>query len=566
MTSRREFLIAGVGTVAASVGACGGGNSATTTETATPPASPTPPAPPAPPASPASPTHAKVLLSDAGSGVNQKFFNYHVRLVWRNSGGDWLDAAGAQQGSQSYALAQIPSTSITTPYNLNVTALVVASLAAGDTGMLLRGLSGAMQSVSRHDPNAALRPVVVVTRPDKSVQVCPCVSDAVLSPSTELSDNQGPVLAPGAGTSWIMQFDYGTLTPGDVADAQLVVNVLKYGPAQFALYRIDPPDIMPPGTVEQGLAQGKTLAQIAADPDVVFANDWPGSFPTAIYDGYTTAGCFSYQQDPQLGNCIEAAFTPGVGNGEAPVILDYYRSDHNLDGLDEAFLQYQIMFGPDWGPTEDGGKLPGIAGRYGRRPVYADPLLYEPLSGNGGDRTTGKHEPAGAKGVPVDWLSGWSARGWFPRFENDGNPYGDLTPVVLYVYWPGMPQTGSSPYAGTGQTFYVAGTAMAKGKAYTIEHRIKMNSIDLSSPDALGNGIGRTDGMIEVWLDGVKRPVLDYATLKPLTGICFRHHPSIKIDEAWLTIFLGGATHPVKRSSLRLGRIVFATKYIGLSS
>jgi hypothetical protein len=30
--------------------------------------------------------------------------------------------------------------------------------------------------VSRHDPNAALRPVVVVTRPDKSVQICPCIS------------------------------------------------------------------------------------------------------------------------------------------------------------------------------------------------------------------------------------------------------------------------------------------------------------------------------------------------------------------------------------------------------
>jgi hypothetical protein len=107
---------------------------------------------------------------------------------------------------------------------------------------------------------------------------------------------------------------------------------------------------------------------------------------------------------------------------------------------------------------------------------------------------------------------------------------------------------------------------MEKGKAYTIEHRIKMNSIDLSNPDVLGNGVGRTDGIIEVWLDGIKRPVLDYSTLKPLTGICFRHHPAIKIDEAWLTIFLGGATHPVKRSSLRLGRIVFATNYIGPSA
>lgn len=505
-----------------------------------------------------------MLLSDVGSGVNRKFFNYHLRLVWQNPGGDWLDAAGVPQGSQPFGVTQIPITSSTTPYNINVKSLLVASLAAGDTGMLLRGTSGAVQVVSRHDPNAALRPVVVVTRADKSVLTCPCISDAVLSPSTELSDAQGPILAPGSGTSWIMQFDYGTLTAADVADAELVVSVLKYGPAQFELYRINPPAIMPPGVVEQGLAQGKTLAEIAAHPDVVFANDWPGSFPKDIYLGYTTAGCFSYQQDPKLGNAIEAAFTPGIGNGEAPVILDYYRSDHSLDGLEEAFLQYRIVFGPDWGPTEDGGKLPGIAGRYGRRPVYQDPLLYEPVSGNGGDRTTGKHEPAGAKGIPVDWLSGWSARGWFPRFENDGNPYGDLTPVVLYVYWPGMPQTGSSIYAGTGQNFFVAGTAMEKGKAYTIEHRIKMNSIDLSSPDALGNGLGRTDGMIEVWVDGIKRPVLDYSTLKPLTGICFRHHPAIKIDEAWLTIFLGGATHPVKRSSLRLGRIVFATKYIGL--
>jgi hypothetical protein len=363
--------------------------------------------------------------------------------------------------------------------------------------------------------------------------------------------------------SWLLQFDYGALTAADIVDAQLVVTAIKYGPAQFAVYRIDPPPIMSVGSIEQGLAQGKTLAQIGADPNVIFAHDWPGSFPKDIYFGYTTAGCFSYQQDPQLGNCIEAAFTPNVGNGEAPVILDYYRSDHGLDGLEEAYYQHKIMFGPDWGPTEDGGKLPGMAGRYGRRPIYQDPLLYEPLAGNGGDRTTGRHEAAGANGVPVDWLSGWSARGWFPRFENDGNPYGDLTPVVLYVYWPAMPQTGSSQYAGTGQTFYVAGTAMEKGKVYTVEHRIKLNSIDLSNPDMLGNGIGRADGVIEVWLNGVKRPVLDYATLKPLTGICFRHHPSIKIDEAWIPIYLGGAAKVVKRSSLRLGRVVFATKYIG---
>ena len=139
-----------------------------------------------------------------------------------------------------------------------------------------------------------------------------------------------------------------------------------------------------------------------------------------------------------------------------------------------------------------------------------------------------------------------------------------LTPVVLYVYWPGMPQTGQSQYAGTGQTFFVGGTAMEKGKVYTIEHRIKMNSIDLSNPDALGNGAGRADGMIELWVDGVKRPVLDYATLKPIAGICFRHHPAIKIDEAWIDIYLGGVAKVVKSSSLRIGRVVFATKYIGL--
>ena len=105
---------------------------------------------------------------------------------------------------------------------------------------------------------------------------------------------------------------------------------------------------------------------------------------------------------------------------------------------------------------------------------------------------------------------------------------------------------------------------MEKGKVYTIEHRIKMNSIDLSNPDALGNGAGRADGMIELWVDGVKRPVLDYATLKPIAGICFRHHPAIKIDEAWIDIYLGGVAKVVKSSSLRLGRVVFATKYIGL--
>ncbi len=65
---------------------------------------------------------------------------------------------------------------------------------------------------------------------------------------------------------------------------------------------------------------------------------------------------------------------------------------------EEVYFRYYLRFADDWTPAR-GGKLPGIAGTYGR-------------AGWGGRRVNGR--------------DGWSARGLF-RGQKDG-----MTPIVFY--------------------------------------------------------------------------------------------------------------------------------------
>ncbi len=124
---------------------------------------------------------------------------------------------------------------------------------------------------------------------------------------TELSDTQGPIFAPGAGASWIMQFDYGTLAAADVADAARD-SALKFGPAQSALYRIDPPAIMPPGPSNKGSHRAKRCAD-RRESGCRFANDWPArsrrTFTKAIRPRAVSA-----TSDPQLGTASRPRSRP----------------------------------------------------------------------------------------------------------------------------------------------------------------------------------------------------------------------------------------------------------------
>lgn len=230
-----------------------------------------------------------------------------------------------------------------------------------------------------------------------------------------------------------------------------------------------------------------------------------------------------YRPDPGWVNGVWNDGPPPVGIGFSPCSADWRFSKHGRTGPDQCYMRYYWSPNADYQCTVQGKKLPGLAGRYG---PY----------GNGGRSTTGKMERNG--------LSGWSARTLaIAGVSADA-------PIVLatYLYWADM----GTDY---GHDFVWNCNPVKPDDVVCIEIFASMNSIDMTAPDALGNGVGRSDGVLTAWVNGVV--ALEMKKLR------FRHHPDIHIDEIWLDHYHGG-TKPAERvHSFWMGGIVAASEYIG---
>lgn len=137
-------------------------------------------------------------------------------------------------------------------------------------------------------------------------------------------------------------------------------------------------------------------------------------------------------------------------------------------GFEELFMSYWIRFeGLDGGDFDfrRGGKLPGFAG------------------GHTSVASGGGHE-----GILPDGRNGWSARA---TFAADGRGY-------QYLYHPdnSNPLVGDRKY-GENRSWMLDGKPFhfASNRWYRVLQHIKMNSIDPAT------GLGRTDGVIHVWID-----------------------------------------------------------------
>src|SRR5260221_1761709 len=209
MTTRSEFLIAGVGTVAASVAACGGGDAGSAVPTS--PASPTPPpSPPAPPTSPpgsvppppTAPTGFEdpILIYDGPGGITGTHL-YANLLPWRNPLGDWLDADGVSQGTKTFGETPV-ATNQTGQVTVDVTRLVALG---GEPSLVLRGLtvgsnSPAFVFKSRESGSG---PKLAVTYKDGSSDLIPVMYDAECNISTAYVIGGNPTLTVGSPNAYL---------------------------------------------------------------------------------------------------------------------------------------------------------------------------------------------------------------------------------------------------------------------------------------------------------------------------------------------------------------------------
>jgi hypothetical protein len=171
----------------------------------------------------------------------------------------------------------------------------------------------------------------------------------------------------------------------------------------------------------------------------------------------------------------------------------------------EIYFRYYLRLGNDWDPAR-GGKLPGIAGTYGR---------------------------GGWGGRPSDGRNGWSARGQF-NGRQDGK-----TPIGFYCYHADMKGRYGNSWIWTRDDLGY----LQNNRWYCIEQYARLNTP------------GANDGILRGWVDG------KLAFEK--TDVRMRDVPELKIECVWINIYHGGKWSATSDDHLYIDNVVIARRYVG---
>lgn len=188
--------------------------------------------------------------------------------------------------------------------------------------------------------------------------------------------------------------------------------------------------------------------------------------------------------------------------------LAYHFRERTGAEPDEIFFRYYLRFSDDWKP-ERGGKLPGLAGTYGR---------------------------AGWGGRRVDGTDGWSARGLF-QGQRDGR-----TPIGFYCYHADMPGRYGDEWVWREGDF----PGLENNRWYCIEQHVRLNSP------------GKNDGILRGWVDGV--PAFEK------TDVRMRNVDALKIETAWLNLYYGGTWTATADYHLYIDDVAISRQPIGLTA
>ena len=467
-------------------------------------------------------------LNDAGA--NCEYFDTAARLGWQHKRGDWKDAKGVEQGQAPFSETPVQDTDKSRMVSLDVTNLVQGWIndAFPNDGMLMRPVPGKAGGLivfhSREAEELKLRPTLMLTFVDGRNDYLFPSADTYLDCSTVRALGTEKVLKAGPDNNLAMRFELPPQVKGRrlaLATLQMVATSTQYGDSVLGVYRLDPPGSEKPGKPEAGLAAAYPNDQgIDKDPAVVMAtgfekwnwqSDWSHIGKSRTYEVVS--------RDERLG------FAPLQGQALRVVIphnstlgldMRYNFKDKLGREPEEIYFRYYLRFADDWHPTVDGGKLPGIAGTYDTTKTGG---------GWGGEKSDG--------------TNGWSMRGSFLREADAGSSFHDLVAVGNYAYHADM-----QDYYGEHWPWSRAGLGYLKrNRWYCIEQYVKMNTV------------GRKDGVLRVWVDGM--PAFEK------TDIRYRTIDSLKIEKIWMNVYHGGTKPPGRDLHLYIDNVVIAKRYIG---
>jgi hypothetical protein len=490
---------------------------------------------------------------DTADGVSCRHYDVAVGLLWPHGQARWLDASGAVDGARAFDVQVADPQAQKPTLRWNVTALVQGWALGGfsNEGLVLAGVGskpGGAQFHSRESPEIGFRPSLQVTYLDGGSELLGPAADADLDCSTQAGTGSGPTLNAGPKNAVVMRFDLQRLRKGQARDVKRAELILVRTPAtvfatgSLGVFRLETPFGKPMPPVELGLATTFPGDQgIDKHPEVLFAERFDGN----QIDPRWTPGDRSVRMvlepvSPSPANALPAggAPAPAVGHGAGAALmapaaiaanslrssipagkntgldLRYDFKPRGQAEPDEVYMRYYLRLGREWRSITDAGKLPGLAGTYGK---------------------------VGWGGRGWDGQLGWSARGGFIKGLPVDHPLFGRVPLASYVY---HSKAGPSGYGETLTWSGAQGTGVVETERWVcVEQFIKLNTP------------GMEDGVLKAWVDG--RLVFERSNFK------FRDNPQVRIQNAWMDVYYGGADPSPRSYSFHIDNVVIAKRYIG---
>lgn len=541
-------------------------------------------------------------------GANYKYWNRRLQIPWvHETTGDFLDANGVEQGDKPFSSLPLPSVG---EYNDgDVTALVAKAITSGtNRGMYLRAKGASVRVAGRLGMAPKLRVVTSAGTFTPGVQF---TANWFAAHRQKLPRNSTDHLDLSDTSFGVIRFDLSRVT-GVVQSATISLYLVQRSSADAGIdfFEANPPRfVVGAGDFEPtlGLAAEVGEANLSAHGDVLMAGHFlgtptgPRSSNSQSTKSPSMAGVdIRYQHAVQIvddpdapgtaywrGQCINV--TPGSANRDPlqiwKKVMFADRNDvkYPVDRetlLEEAYFRMYVMLEDDWLDRTEGAKF-GICWDL-RLGIWDDVAgWWSSQGGNSnhisdGKRHLGECHPIGNTSLGgSDYYShpnyqrncykGHMQRQEPTRAGRPGQPYSDLYSLVGYnynndLYDPDSPFSHDS-FGPDGGAWFPTGnivqSKLRKGTWYCIEQHLRMNSIDLSRPDGLGNGVARADGLIETWVNGV---LVDRAD-----GLKWRCHPHMGIGRAGSVWYIGGngTTNWPAPMHFRVSHFAFARSYVG---
>lgn len=459
-----------------------------------------------------------IRIYDGPGGATCEFFDVALGLPWLSQGGDWIDATSAPRGTQAYGVVEVPPVAKPAPIEYDVTAMLRdAAKAGGFVGFAISGAGGGETVLAtRENKDPSLRPELVLEFASQSPIRLPPRADTFTDCTSNSSLGRQEIMRASGRQLAILDFDVATVPLERLAKARLVLHPTGlYGAAgRLALYRLGgrASEGRPP--VKEGLAARGGENALERQRDVLFVERFEQTGWSKHWSILSVRSGAERVPRPgggaAAGHALKVTIKTGVNLG---LDLRYRFKDKLGSEPEEAYLRYYVFFPDVWVTPVDGGKLPGLAGTYGR---------------------------AGWGGRTPDGYNGWNMRMLFRKQAPADHPMHDRVAVGTEATLPKVPDMRNEGY-------FVWPTAMGgvleKNRWYCIEQYVKLNTP------------GRNDGVFRGWADG--RLAFER------TDLVYRNTHELKIEEAWMNVYHGGQQPTPQDISMYIDDVVIARQYVG---